>query len=246
MADGVQEIAPIPNRPRSAIKVQEPPGRDSGRAGVTAVGQRRRVVTAITEDLCCDRVGAKPFIKRWERESRMPYRMKLVATMLLSFFLTNACLGAESASTAIKTFGLVGTWSGNCRAKVKGAFRSTWALSESFGDPTLKIIAMNDARINYEVLNEIREAARIADDYIKIILAITKISGQLPIALPWAEGDIWEMVIMKIDNNKYRTLSSATLDEKKISIRDGFIYRQSDGRAEDTNVESGINERCSN
>ena len=156
---------------------------------------------------------------------------------------------AESTSSAIKTFGLVGTWSLDC-SLTRGVVRTTWAVPMLFGGfsgfPTMTNEATTKDGHTITQISEIEEALRVTEDKIKLRTVIGKRAGPEPLGawLP-EEGERWEFVLFKL-SGRYRVVSGGTADGKKISAKDGFSYRQSNGQFERTEKLTAFYEKCLN
>jgi hypothetical protein len=149
---------------------------------------------------------------------------------------------AESTSSAMKTFGLVGTWSRDC-SLTRDVLRTTWAVPMLFGGfPTMTYNYMTKDGDAITQISEIEEALRMTEDKIKLKIVVGKRAGPQPPGrwLP-EEGEKWEAVLFKL-SGKYRVLSGSTADGKKLSAKDGFVYRQSNGQFERTDGLTSFNE----
>jgi hypothetical protein len=139
-------------------------------------------------------------------------------------------LAEESAAEIIQSFGLVGTWSVDCKRdphqvcekNVCGA-RLTYIASSS-GLPTIRnVIGTFSPGQVRTLVSTIYAAKRIADDKIEIV------SVQDPppsTTLMWwrQPGEAWEIVLLKV-GDKYRTFSAHREDGKKIEVEEGFAVR---------------------
>ncbi|MEK9279761.1 MULTISPECIES: hypothetical protein [unclassified Bradyrhizobium] len=154
----------------------------------------------------------------------------------LAFGVIVACLGLvpaaaeESAAEVIRSFGLIGTWSVDCKRDPNqvctnngcGA-RLTYVVPFS-GPPTIRnVIGTFSPGQVRTFVSTIYSATRVADDKIKIV------SVQDPppsTTLVWwrQPGEVWEIVLLKV-GDKYRTFSAHREDRKKIDVEEGFEVR---------------------
>lgn len=154
----------------------------------------------------------------------------VIAGLLIADLATGPATAEESAAEIIRSFGLVGTWSVDCKldpnqvctGNVCGA-RITY-VAPSSGPPTMRNVIgsffPNQVR---SAVSTIYAATRIADDKIKIVLV------QDPPSLTrivWLRqpGEPWEYVLLKV-GDKYRTVSAHREDGKKITAEEGFEVR---------------------
>jgi hypothetical protein len=153
---------------------------------------------------------------------------------------------AESTSSAIKTFGLVGTWSLDC-SLTRDVLRTTWAVPMLFGGfPSVTYNYTTKDGDTITQISEIEEALRVTEDKIKLIIVIGKRAGPQPLG-SWLleEGEKWEFVFFKL-SGRYRVLSGGTVDGKKITAKDGFRYKHSNGQFERTDALTAFIEKCLN
>jgi hypothetical protein len=149
--------------------------------------------------------------------------------------LLAACLFAgqaaseESASEAIRAFGLVGTWSTDCsktpiaacNTKDGCGSRTTYEAPAS-RPPIIWNVAGTPTTGQGRVFETtIDSAIRIGDDKIKLITTQQQPSG---VTLVWwrQPGERWEVVLIKV-GNKYRTYSAQREDGMKVAAKEGFI-----------------------
>jgi hypothetical protein len=144
---------------------------------------------------------------------------------------------AESTAEAMKTFGLVGTWSLDCA----GGFRIAYSIP-SIGQPTIT------GRIrNYETDGEIIEATRLTAEKLRVISVVKK----APAVSVQQTGETWEAIYLK-QGSKFRALLSRQMNGTKISAMDGIVYKAEKknsvptGRWLPTGQETGLFEKCSN
>jgi hypothetical protein len=114
------------------------------------------------------------------------------------------------------------------------------------GFPTMRYNLTTKDGDTITQISEIEEAVRVTEDKIKLNIVIGKRAGPQPPGrwLP-EEGEKWEVVLFKL-SGRYRVLSGGTADGKKISAKDGFVYRQSNGQFERTAALTSFNEKCLN
>jgi hypothetical protein len=171
--------------------------------------------------------------------------LTLVLFISISISIRGNSSRAESTSSATGTFGLVGTWSPDC-SLTRGVLRTTWAVPMLFGFPTVRTDYTTKDGDTISQISEIEGALRVTEDKIKLNIVIGRRAGPQP-PVPWLpeEGDKWVSILFKL-SGRYRVLSSGTADGKKISAKDGFVYRQSNGQFERTNALTPFNEKCLN
>lgn len=147
-----------------------------------------------------------------------------------------ACLAAgqasaaESAADVIRTFGLIGTWSVDCKRDPYQACENNRCgarltyIAPSSGAPTIKnVIGTFSSGQVRTFISTIYSATRVADDKIKIV------SVQDPppstTAVWWRQpGEAWEIVLLKV-GDKYQTFSARRDDGKKVEVEEGFEVR---------------------
>ena len=153
---------------------------------------------------------------------------------------------AESTGAALRTFGIVGTWSSDC-TQLRGLSRSTWDVPMLIGAPTVQVVYTTKEGETMTEISTIQEAARVTDDKIRIISAIGKRSGaQAPKWWLREEGDTWESILLKV-GQRYRVLLSASTDAKKILVKGGIVFKKlEDGTFENTNQPTKLLEKCLN
>jgi hypothetical protein len=154
---------------------------------------------------------------------------------------------AESTGAALRTFGIVGTWSNDC-SRVRGFWRTTWEAPMLIGESAAtNVYTNNDGETTTQIFT-IEEATRVTEDKIKIISVAGKPSGPPPPPPYWLQeqGDTWESVLLKV-GQRYRVILSASADGKKIRVKGGFAFRKlEDGTFENTNRQTGLIEKCLN
>jgi hypothetical protein len=164
---------------------------------------------------------------------------KRALSALVAFILAPPAF-AENTADALKTFGLIGTWSRDCaKDPTKDGERSTYAVP-LFGAPTITVI-----RPHHLIEHEIRSAVRATEDKIKVVDVITKTTtdGQNQDLLP-AQVIPIETVIIKT-NNKIRLVDSARIDGSAIWYKDGFsVYYNSDLKKWINEGETKPEEKC--
>jgi hypothetical protein len=154
----------------------------------------------------------------------------LIAGVVVACLAVGSASAEESAADIIRAFGLVGTWSVDCKLDPSQTCTSSGCgtrvtyIAPSSGSPTMRnaigSFFPNQVR---SAVSTIYAATRIADDKIKIVLV------QDPPALTrvvWLRqpGEPWEYVLLKV-GDKYRTFSAHREDGKKIQAEDGFEVR---------------------
>jgi hypothetical protein len=155
--------------------------------------------------------------------------------LIFAWLAASQALGAESATDAIKAFGLIGTWSVDCTRDVRAACdkttgcgaRVTYLVSPS-GQPMISnIVGTFVAGQPRTVETTIEQASRIADDKIAITSIQRTASG---VTLAWCRqpGEIWQIVLVKA-GDKYRTYLAQREDGKKIAAENGFEVRPPPG-----------------
>lgn len=155
--------------------------------------------------------------------------------MIFAWLAASQALGAESATDAIKAFGLIGTWSVDCTRDVRAACdkttgcgaRVTYLVSPS-GQPMISnIVGTFVAGQPRTVETTIEQASRIADDKIAITSIQRTASG---VTLAWYRqpGEIRQIVLVKA-GDKYRTYLAQREDGKKIAAENGFEVRPPPG-----------------
>ena len=153
-----------------------------------------------------------------------------VGLTVAACFVAGPAVGGEGMAEAITAFGLVGTWSVDCRkepmqgcdANACGS-RTTYTVPPS-GPPTIRnIIGTREEGQAIVFLTTIHSAERIADDKIRIVSTQDTPSGT---TVSWwrQPGEVWETVLFKV-GEKFRTFSAHRADGKKISAEHGFEVR---------------------
>jgi hypothetical protein len=149
--------------------------------------------------------------------------------LLIACLFAGQAVGEESASEAIRAFGLVGTWStdcsktpiATCNTKDGCGSRTTYEAPAS-GPPIIWNVAGTPTTGQGRVFETtIDSATRIADDKIKLITTQQQPSG---VTLVWwrQPGERWEVVLVKA-GNKYRTYSAQREDGMKVAAKEGFM-----------------------
>ncbi|MBR0818494.1 hypothetical protein [Bradyrhizobium liaoningense] len=150
--------------------------------------------------------------------------------VIVACLIAGRAAAAESAAEAIRAFGLIGTWSADCKRDPYQACennrcgaRLTYIVPTS-GAPTIRnVIGTFSPGQVRTFVSTIHSATRVAGDKLKIV------SVQDPppsTTLVWwrQPGEIWEIVLLKV-GDKYRTFSAHRDDWKKIEVDEGFEVR---------------------
>jgi hypothetical protein len=119
---------------------------------------------------------------------------------------------AESASAALKTFGLIGAWSDNC-ANTVGATGTYTFSTTFFGEPSIATTSRMPDGVVTKGEYKIISATRVTDEKIKIEVELTVINGE-----PFKSGDNNPLahhneVFIKI-GNKIRVFDISSVDGK--------------------------------
>ncbi len=159
----------------------------------------------------------------------MRLRMLAAGVAALTWIGTAPAI-AQSASQAVRAFGLVGAWSPECA----GAFRVIYAAPAD-ANPTVRVV-MRDREI---AASEIRDIVAVAPSRItwRSVIKVWSLPDR-PLE-PWMPqpGEIWETTIAKTANG-IRPLASQRQDGGKVSVRGGFIYTGEPGN--DTGKNAGV------
>ena len=141
---------------------------------------------------------------------------RLAAAVILALSLAATSAVAESASEAVRAFGLVGTWSPDCA----GAFRTIYAAPAGAA-PSVRV-TMGGEEI---ASSEIRETERLGPNRLKWSSVIKTWSLTDRPHENWMPepGEVWETVIEK-SGDRIRPMLSQRQDGQKISVKDGLIY----------------------
>jgi len=179
--------------------------------------------------------------------------------MILGVAIVSQPIHAESASEAIKAFGLVGTWSMTCdRDPVKGCDLSGRVVpvcparftfdAPSPGEPKREGLFATPAGPPRRIVTPLTSAVRLTNDKIRLTWVQ---NGILPGALPAAaqNGEVWEIVYEK-QGARLKVLELERQDGQKIVVKDGFQYRPAGGWKEfpttweNTGQVAPLNEKC--
>jgi hypothetical protein len=132
----------------------------------------------------------------------------------------------ESATEAVKTFGLIGTWSADC-ARDREVIRMTFA-SPLPGFVTRTEVAVLGPKTSQRVVTEyeITSASRVTEDRIKLTsVARTRRDTHLgPLPLPESQEGVYEK-----SGNTIRVIDNRVLNGKVTYAKSGFYCDQSKG-----------------
>ena len=154
----------------------------------------------------------------------------IVAGLVITCLAAGPAPAEESAAEIIRSFGLVGTWSVDCKLDPNQTCTSNACgarisyMAPSSGPPTIRNVIgsffPNQVR---SAVSTIYAATRIADHQIKIVLVQDppSLTGVVWLRQP---GEPWEIVLLKV-GDKYRTWSAHRDDGKKIDAEEGFYVR---------------------
>ena len=152
--------------------------------------------------------------------------MYAILTVMLTALLALVTSGgsAESTAEAVKTFGLIGTWSTDCAEELQSVgervvFDSSW----------LGVVTATRVPPSGRNVSEVQSAIRVTETKIKI----TVLSGQ--------KSD--ESVIGKV-GTKLKLIERRT--DGIIVARDGFFYQMVDGKPIKLDTQTPTFERCLN
>jgi len=142
--------------------------------------------------------------------------LRLAAAVVLAVTLASLPAVAQTASEAVRAFGLVGTWSPECG----GEYRTVYAAPAGAA-PSVRLI-MDGREI---ASSEIRETERLGETRLKWNSVIKSWSLPDRPHENWMPepGEIWETVIEKL-GDKIRPIESRRQDGEKIQVKGGFIF----------------------
>lgn len=134
---------------------------------------------------------------------------------------------SESTAEAVRTFGLIGTWSIDC-ARDRDVIRTTFSAT-SFGAPKrTEVHLATDGSVMRTVEYEVRSAVRVTEDKIKLLsIAISSKNargGTLP--LPDSQEAVYEK-----SGNKIRVLDNRVPNGNVIYAQSGFYCDQIDNKS---------------
>jgi hypothetical protein len=150
---------------------------------------------------------------------------------LIALVLLSVGAAAQSTSSVMKAFGIIGAWSMDCSVDVTKVCTDLRACPSRlifnapfFGKPTEEGITppfMNLPRRTTQF--EFDSAERVTNDKIKLTY---KFSTTMPIAGRFVytspmNGETWEVVWLKVGDDKIRSWAAQTVDGKKFSVRNG-------------------------
>ena len=111
--------------------------------------------------------------------------MSFLRTVVIaaSILISSSCF-AQSISSVMKEYGVLGTWSLDCASSVeKGADRITFD-APTFGSATITELT-SGGRIIISNISEVRAAERITQDKIRLTVVLTKFHGSAgPLSIP--------------------------------------------------------------
>jgi hypothetical protein len=149
-----------------------------------------------------------------------------------ALIITQSVASAESAVEALKTFGLIGTWSPNCAKPTDPmGYRLTYS-APIFVPPSEILNAWDDnQKKQIEVSKE------------QIVSAIRVTAKSLKLTIRTKKDETWDAIILQIDNDKIVMTDVYQADGRKIKIKDGHYYI---GAGMPSGVESDTLEKCLN
>jgi hypothetical protein len=161
----------------------------------------------------------------------------VVLGLIAACLITGQAIGEENAANAIRTFGLIGSWSIDCTKtptqtcvpNVGCGARTIYEVS-STGSPTItNLVGTLVPGQSMSIETVVESAERIGDDGIRIVSVQQGVPGQFS-KVTWIRqpGERWETVLMKV-GPKYRWLSHQRQDGTKIEAKDGFAVRPPPG-----------------
>jgi hypothetical protein len=149
--------------------------------------------------------------------------------LLVAWLFAGQASAEESASDAIRAFGLVGTWStdcaktpiATCNTKDGCGGRTTFEAPTSGPPIVWNVLGTPTPGVGRVFETTIDSAIRIADDKIRLMTTQQQSGG---VTLAWwrQPGERWEIVLVKA-GNKFRTYSAQREDGQKISAKDGYV-----------------------
>jgi hypothetical protein len=174
-----------------------------------------------------DRVGGDIEIRGTEVRSAL-------AALGVIFALMAVPAMAESAGTAITEFGLVGSWSNDCKLLPADAcmrpgdtdfrcgLRTVFEVPV-FGSPTMTLVSSSYTRGGPSPRNtmKIEDAVRVSDDKIKISYIGENFRGTEPDSNIEYHGENWIMIVQKVDGKMLIT-DQQREDAQKIVVQGGF------------------------
>jgi hypothetical protein len=132
----------------------------------------------------------------------------------------------QSAAEAVKSFGLIGTWSEDC-ARDREVIRMTFSLTLS-GAARRTEVAVLGPNTSQRVFTdyEITSAIRVAEDRIKLTsMAFSRRDTHLgPLPLPDSQEGVYEK-----SGNTIRVIDNRALNSKVTYAKSGFYCDQSKG-----------------
>jgi hypothetical protein len=154
---------------------------------------------------------------------------------LVVFLTLSSEAAAESAGSALKYFGLIGTWSIDCSVDLKQVCTNMARCASRLkfeaplsGNPTLEVLnqVRNSGEETHSVVHQLINVARLGEDKIKFSYTIPQASknmterlGRLAYLMPLS-GEVWETVLKK-EPHKMRMWLFQREDGQKIGVRNG-------------------------
>jgi hypothetical protein len=161
-----------------------------------------------------------------------PRRLRCTMGIVFTLIIAPSVVSAESAAEALKTFGLVGTWSPNCAKPMDPmGYRLTYN-APVFGPP-------------HEVLNtwDGNQKKQIEASKEEIVSAIRVTAKKLKLTIRTKKDELWDAIILQIENDKIVMTDVYQVDGRKIRIKDGRYYI---GAGMSSGIESDTLEKCLN
>jgi len=150
--------------------------------------------------------------------------------IIVACLIGGRAAAAESAAEAIRAFGLIGTWSVDCKRDPYQACENNRCgarltyIAPSSGAPTIRnVIGTFSPGQVRTFVSTIHSATRVADDKLKIV-SVQDPPPATTVAWWRQPGEVWEIVLLKV-GDKYRTFSAHRDDLKKIEVEEGFEVR---------------------
>lgn len=162
----------------------------------------------------------------------------LRSLVLVGMLVMSLPAWGESASDAVKSFGLAGTWSAHCEMDpAKGCERtgpgtlscpSRLVFEVPFsGSPKRTLITATRNGPPQKVVTGLNSALLITEDKIRLTWIFEGQFPAAPAAFP-QNGELWEQVFAK-EGAKMKTLELERADGKKLITKDGFVFRPVSG-----------------
>jgi hypothetical protein len=123
---------------------------------------------------------------------------------------------APTPAQAVKSFGLVGTWSPDCAGELRVIYAAPAGAA-----PTVRVI-VHGSEVASSEIQAITALSPTRISWRSMIKTWSTPDSQLESWMP-QPGEIWVTTLAKTDN-KIRPLASQRQDGQKVSVRGGFIY----------------------